>query len=219
MPPGPPAQARARRGRGPAGGWPRRDGRGATRKAAGGSRARAASTALECRRDRHRRPKQASGTGSSQITSMIIIPDWGALIGLLPVFILLGVIGPIITLLLLGPHLPDPPATREGRPRRRPAPGRARRRREADLPDRPAVLPCRRLIYPSGTTRCETTAPSCAVVCPMCGLGRQRGRSTPVATAASSSRSRTARGRGPAGGAGPEARPAPPSPSGLDRCR
>ena len=37
-----------------------------------------------------------------QITSLFVIPDWGALIGLLPVFIFLGVVGPLMTLLPLG---------------------------------------------------------------------------------------------------------------------
>ena len=30
--------------------------------------------------------------------SMFVLPDWGALIGLLPVFLVLGVIGPILSL-------------------------------------------------------------------------------------------------------------------------
>src|SRR5262245_53296423 len=31
----------------------------------------------------------------------LMVPDWGALIGLLPIFLLIGVVGPIITLLVL----------------------------------------------------------------------------------------------------------------------
>ena len=37
-----------------------------------------------------------------EITAMFVIPDWGALIALLPVFIFLGVVGPLITFTMLG---------------------------------------------------------------------------------------------------------------------
>ena len=36
------------------------------------------------------------------LTSKFVIPDWGALIGLLPILVVLGVVGPIVTLLVLG---------------------------------------------------------------------------------------------------------------------
>ena len=35
------------------------------------------------------------------LTSKFVIPDWGALIGLLPIFLLIGVLGPILSILVL----------------------------------------------------------------------------------------------------------------------
>ena len=37
-----------------------------------------------------------------QTASMFIIPDWGALVALLPIFIFVGVIGPFLTFTVLG---------------------------------------------------------------------------------------------------------------------
>ena len=36
------------------------------------------------------------------ITKMFVIPDWNSVIGLLPLLIFLGVVGPLITFLVLG---------------------------------------------------------------------------------------------------------------------
>jgi hypothetical protein len=36
-----------------------------------------------------------------ELSEMFIIPDWGALVGLLPIFLLIGVVGPILTLIVL----------------------------------------------------------------------------------------------------------------------
>lgn len=108
-----------------------------------------------------------------EITSLFVIPDWGALIQLLPIFIFLGVVGPLITFLILGilGYQISKPRTKvqfvEG-PRR------------ADLDDAgqpvfPPGLPhCRRheLIFASGTTLCDRDGTELTVVCPMCGLGR-----------------------------------------------
>ena len=37
-----------------------------------------------------------------QTASLFVIPDWGALVALLPVFIFVGVIGPFLTFTVLG---------------------------------------------------------------------------------------------------------------------
>jgi hypothetical protein len=107
------------------------------------------------------------------ITAMFVIPDWGALIALLPLLIFVGIIGPVITFTLLGSliYLVRKPrtsvATVEGP-------------RIAEIgadgqPAFPAGLPfCRRdgLVYASGTLRCDRCQDDLAVTCPMCGLGR-----------------------------------------------
>jgi hypothetical protein len=108
-----------------------------------------------------------------QVTALFVTPDWGFLIGLLPVLILLGLVGPFLTGLALGTVVylvrkPRVKVTFEEGPRvAEIGPG--------GEPVFPVGLPhCRRdaLIYPSGTLRCERCHDELAVVCPMCGLGR-----------------------------------------------
>lgn len=109
-----------------------------------------------------------------QVTSVFVLPDWGFLIGLLPVFVLLGVVAPFLTFLALGMliYLVRRPRVKavvyEDGPRvAEIGPG--------GEPVFPVGLPhCRRdaLIYPSGTLRCERCREELAVACPMCGLGR-----------------------------------------------
>ena len=36
-----------------------------------------------------------------EATSAFVIPDWGQLIGLLPVFLIIGVVGPLLTIIIL----------------------------------------------------------------------------------------------------------------------
>ena len=108
-----------------------------------------------------------------EVTSVFVMPDWGFLIGLLPVLIVVGLVGPFLTGLVLGTmiYLMRKPRVKvdfvEGP-------------RVAEIgaggdPIFPVGLPhCRRdaLIYPSGTVRCTTCRDELAVICPMCGLGR-----------------------------------------------
>lgn len=107
------------------------------------------------------------------VTSIFVLPDWGVLIGYLPVIILLGVVMPFLTFLALGMMIytirkPRTKVTFEEGPR------------VAEIgpggdPIYPVGLPhCRRdqLVYPSGTNRCERCHDELAVICPMCGLGR-----------------------------------------------
>ena len=108
------------------------------------------------------------------VTSIFVLPDWGGLIGALPVIILLGVVMPFLTFLALGMMIytirkPRTKVTFEEGPR------------VAEIgpggdPVYPVGLPhCRRdgLVYPSGTIRCERCHDELGVICPMCGLGRQ----------------------------------------------
>ena len=103
----------------------------------------------------------------------ILIPDWKALINLLPVFLVIGVVGPLISLLALGWFLYIVGKPRSRIPYAEPQP------RLAELVDGQPVYPvgepyCTtdRLIYPSGATRCDTCHRDLAVICPKCGTGR-----------------------------------------------
>ena len=108
-----------------------------------------------------------------QTASMFVIPDWGKLIGLLPIFIFIGVVGPFLTFTVLGSLL-----YQVRKPRVKLAFEEGPRRAELDAGGTPIFPPglpfCRRdaIVYPSGTQRCETCHDPLAVVCPMCSLGR-----------------------------------------------
>jgi hypothetical protein len=104
----------------------------------------------------------------------IIIPDWGALIGLLPVFLLLGVVGPIATLLVLGwfIYLVRRPSARIPYVDPQPVPAQL-----VDgvvrYPAGEPYCPVDQLVYPFGATRCEICHRDLAVRCPKCGIGRE----------------------------------------------
>ena len=95
------------------------------------------------------------------ITSLFVIPDWGALFSvMLPYLVLLGLIGPFLTFTMLGVFVEGP---------------RVAERDAEGAPVFPPGLPyCRRdaLIYQSGAMDCATCGDQLAVTCPMCGLGR-----------------------------------------------
>jgi hypothetical protein len=104
----------------------------------------------------------------------ILIPDWRALINLLPVFLVIGVVGPIVTLLMLGwfVYFVGKPRSRIKYVEPQPEPAR--------LVDGAPVFPAGepycafdRLVYPPGSTRCESCGRDLAVICPKCGTGRQ----------------------------------------------
>jgi hypothetical protein len=108
-----------------------------------------------------------------EITSLFVIPDWGALIGLLPIFIFLGVVGPLITFTMLGILVYQ---VRKPRVKVDLVEGPRIAAIGADgEPVFPPGLPyCRAhgLIFESGTFRCDRDDQELAVICPMCGLGR-----------------------------------------------
>lgn len=108
-----------------------------------------------------------------EVTALFVIPDWNAVIAMLPILIFVGVIGPFITFTLLGSviYLARRPRTKisfvDGPRLAEIGPGGER--------VFPVGLPyCRRdgLIFASGTVRCDTCQDELAVICPMCGLGR-----------------------------------------------
>ena len=107
------------------------------------------------------------------VTALFIIPDWNSVVGMLPVLVLVGVVGPFLTFTMLGSVIymvrkPRVKVVFEEGPR-------VAEVGEDGQPIFPSGLPhCRRhaLIYQSGTVRCEQDGELLAVVCPMCGLGR-----------------------------------------------
>jgi hypothetical protein len=105
--------------------------------------------------------------------TMFVIPDWGALIGLLPIFIFVGVVGPFLTFTVLGSLL-----YQVRKPRVKLAFEEGPRLAELNAEGAPIFPPglpfCRRdsTVYPSGTLRCETCQDALHVVCPMCSVGR-----------------------------------------------
>lgn len=108
-----------------------------------------------------------------EITSLFVMPDWGGLIGLLPILVVLGLVAPFLTFLALGTVI-----YLLRKPRIRVAYEEGARAAEIGPDGQPVFPPglpyCRRdaLIYPSGTHRCERCHDQLAVICPMCGLGR-----------------------------------------------
>ena len=71
-----------------------------------------------------------------ELTSKFVIPDWGALIGLLPILLLIGVVGPILTLLVLAWFLYLVRGRASAWLRGGPATRAARRGRQPGLPGR-----------------------------------------------------------------------------------
>jgi hypothetical protein len=109
----------------------------------------------------------------------LVSPDWGALVGLLPLFLVLGVVGPLLSLAALAwfYYFVTRPRTAmrfvEG-PRQAP-------RDDAGNPAYPPgepYCPHDGLIYPPSTTRCQQDDAPLAVICPMCGIGREAAIST-----------------------------------------
>jgi hypothetical protein len=117
-------------------------------------------------------------TGILQFSAQFITPDWGGLIVLLPIFVLIGVVGPIVTILGLA-------WLRYGavRPRRRAAFAELRRLAATDAagnPVYPAGEPystAERMVYEPGATR-SASGDALVVACPKCGLVRSAVRDT-----------------------------------------
>jgi hypothetical protein len=116
----------------------------------------------------------AGWTQLLDLLSKIILPDWTLVVGLLPILIVLGVVGPIFTILMLfwlwyfvtKPRRGVVPLAEGPYPAPIGSDG---------YPIFPAAEPyCYHdaLVYPPGSTRCETCGRELLVRCPKCGLGR-----------------------------------------------
>ena len=107
-----------------------------------------------------------------EATSAFVIPDWGQLIGLLPVFLIIGVVGPLLTIIILF-------WVRYWILKPRVSAGYADTRRLAAIGDDgqpvfPAGEPyslSERMIYESGATR-SASGEELLLACPKCGLVR-----------------------------------------------
>jgi hypothetical protein len=106
----------------------------------------------------------------------LIIPDWAGLIALLPVLILIGIVGPILSLIVLGwmGYLVTKPRTKvsydEGA---RTAP--LNHLGEPIFPAGEPYCPNDGLLYPLGTARCERDKSPLLLRCPKCELVRAAG--------------------------------------------
>ena len=114
-----------------------------------------------------------------EVTSIFVMPDWGFLISMLPVLIVIGLVGPFLTGLAIGTviYLATKPRVKvsfvEGPRVAEIGPG--------GEPVFPVGLPhCRRdgLIYPSGTYRCDVDKTNLLLRCPKCEVVRDASIST-----------------------------------------
>ena len=107
--------------------------------------------------------------------STIIIPDWAGLIALLPLFLLIGVVGPLLSIILLAwlGYGVTKPRTKvkydEGIVRTAPLNYLG----EPIFPAGEPYCPSDGLVYPSGATRCERDKTPLSVRCPKCELVRE----------------------------------------------
>lgn len=107
-----------------------------------------------------------------EILTVFVMPDWGELVGLIPIFLLIGVVGPILSLLAFGwivyvLRAPRPKVSLEVAPvRARIVDG------EPDYPAGEPYCPVDQLIFPFGTISCDTCRRDTFVRCPKCSTGR-----------------------------------------------
>ncbi len=105
--------------------------------------------------------------------SIFVMPDWGAIVNLLPIIVFFMFIAPLLTFLPLGIliYLARKPRVKvetvDG-------PLLAPIGEDGQPVFQPGLPHCRRdaLVFASGTTRCDRCGDDLAIVCPMCGLGR-----------------------------------------------
>lgn len=104
----------------------------------------------------------------------VLVPAWGELIALMPYFLVLGVIGPILTLIVLmwGWYMLN---RRRGRVRRTAVEAEPAPRDDAGNPIFPPNNPyCEKhaLLHPARADRCQVDGGSLSVICPMDGTVR-----------------------------------------------
>jgi hypothetical protein len=106
--------------------------------------------------------------------STIIIPDWASLIALLPLFLLIGVVGPILSIMLLawlGYGVTKPRTKVSYVEGVRSAP--LNHLGEPIFPSGEPYCPLDGFVYPFGTTRCDRDKTLLSVRCPKCELVRE----------------------------------------------
>jgi hypothetical protein len=111
--------------------------------------------------------------------SKLVIPDWAGLIQLMPVFILIGVVGPLLTLAILawlgyGVTKPRTKVTYDEGTRVAPRDHLGR----IIAPEGEPYCPRDGLIYPYGTTRCDRDRTNLLLRCPKCDVVREASIST-----------------------------------------
>ena len=117
-------------------------------------------------------------TGFLQFLAQFVTPDWGKLIVVIPILLVIAVVGPIVTILALA-------WLRYGavRPRRHVQIADTRRPAELDADGRPVYpagepySPTERMVYEPGATR-SASGEVLVVACPKCGLVRRAERDT-----------------------------------------
>jgi hypothetical protein len=118
-------------------------------------------------------------TGFLDFLSKLVIPDWPGLIALLPIFVLIGIVGPLLSLAVmawLGYGITKPrvkvrydegtkvaPLDHLGRP---------------IVPAGEPYCPIDGLIYPTGTVRCDVDKTNLLLRCPKCEVIRPASRAT-----------------------------------------
>ena len=106
--------------------------------------------------------------------STVIIPDWTAVIGLLPVLMLIGVVGPILTIVVLawlgyGVTKPRTKVTYVEGVRTAPLDHLG----EPIFPAGEPYCPTDGLVYAFGTTECDRDKTPLSLRCPKCDLVRE----------------------------------------------
>jgi hypothetical protein len=106
--------------------------------------------------------------------SKLIIPDWGSLIGLLPLLLVLGVIGPLVSILALYlfVYFVRAPRAQVAFDDEGPQPARLDEDGKPIFPTGEPYCLIDGLIDPFGATRCINEGHPLVVRCPKCGLGR-----------------------------------------------
>ncbi len=108
-----------------------------------------------------------------QVIGSLIIPDWSELVSWIPIILVLGVIGPILTLLVLY-HFIYQAARPRTRARYIDYPLRIPIGADG-MPQRPTGRPfCERdlLIYGSKASRCDVCRDELTLLCPRCSVAR-----------------------------------------------
>ena len=111
--------------------------------------------------------------------STLVIPDWSGLIALLPVFVLIGLVGPLLSLGILawlgyGVTKPRTKVSYEEGTRIAPRDHLG----QLIVPSGEPYCPRDGLIYPTGTYRCDRDRTNLLLRCPKCEVVREAAIST-----------------------------------------